>query len=100
MIKSLYVRVVLTFLGAIFISGAIAALLTNSLYIGQIKTMVQNDMIESGKIIIKAFQEEKGQNLDSLMKGVSSLPLYSVRLYDNEGKRLYSSRKGSSEQES
>ncbi|MDQ0193358.1 sensor histidine kinase [Paenibacillus wynnii] len=100
MIKSLYVRVVLTFLGAIFISGAIAALLINSLYIGQIKTMVQNDMIESGKIIIKAYQDEKGQNLDSLMKGVSSLPLYSVRLYDNEGKQLYTSRKEISEQES
>ncbi|KGE17396.1 sensor histidine kinase [Paenibacillus wynnii] len=91
MIKSLYVRVVLTFLGAIVISGIIGSLLINSLYIGQVKTMVQDDMIQSGKIIIKSYQEEKGENLDALMKGVTSLPLYSVRMYDNEGKQLYTS---------
>ena len=98
MIKTLYVRVVLTFLGAIFVSGAIAALLINSLYIGQIKTMVQNDMIESGKSIVRAYQEEDGKNLESLMKGISSLPLYSVRMYDNEGRQFYISTDAKGEQ--
>ncbi|MCL6602954.1 MAG: HAMP domain-containing histidine kinase [Paenibacillus sp.] len=100
MIKSLYVRVVITFLGAIMISGVIGSLLINSLYIGQIKTMIQDDMMESGKVIIKAYEEEHGENLDSLMKGVTSLPLYSVRMYDNEGNQLYTSSKEIGEQAS
>lgn len=98
MIKSLYVRVVITFLGAIFISGSVAGLLNNRIYLGQIQTMVQDNMIESGKMIIKAYQEEDGQNLESLMKGISSLPLYAVRIYDSEGKQLYSSSKETNEQ--
>ncbi|MHA6529107.1 sensor histidine kinase [Paenibacillus sp. BAC0078] len=91
MIKSLYVRVVFTFLGAVIVSLVIASLLINRIFIGEIKAAVQENMIDSGKTIITAYQEANGANVDSLMKGITSLPLYSVRMYDSEGREIYSS---------
>ncbi|WP_019910568.1 sensor histidine kinase [Paenibacillus sp. HW567] len=91
MIKSLYVRVVFAFLGAVIVSIVIASLVINRLFIGEIKSAVQENMIASGKTIITAYQEAGGANVDALMKGITSLPLYSVRMYDSEGREIYSS---------
>lgn len=91
MIKSLYVRVVVIFLGAVILSIFAASLLINRLYVGQMQSAVQDNMISSGKMIIQAYEQADDHNLDSLMKGISSLPLYSVRVYDSEGIELYTS---------
>ncbi|MFE4709589.1 ATP-binding protein [Paenibacillus sp. NPDC056722] len=89
MIKSLYVRVVLTFLGAVILSIFTASLLINHIYIGQIKKALQDHMISSGKMMIKAYEQAEGGDLDYLMTGVSSLPGYAVHMYDSKGKLLY-----------
>ncbi len=91
MIKSLYVRVVVIFLGAVILSIFAASMLINRLYVGQMQSAVQDNMISSGKMIIQAYEQADDHNLDSLMKGISSLPLYSVRVYDNQGIQLYTS---------
>lgn len=91
MIKSLYIRVVVIFLGAVILSIFAASMLINRLYVGQMQSAVQDNMISSGKMIIQAYEQANDHNLDSLMKGISSLPLYSVRVYDSEGIELYTS---------
>ncbi|ULO09913.1 HAMP domain-containing histidine kinase [Paenibacillus sp. 19GGS1-52] len=98
MIKSLYVRVVVIFLGAVILSIFAASLLINRLYVGQMQSAVQDNMILSGKVIIQAYEQADDYNLDSLMKGISSLPLYSVRVYDSEGIQLYTSGEASDKQ--
>lgn len=91
MIKSLYVRVVFAFLGAVIVSIVIASLVINRLFIDEMKTAVQENMVTSGKTIIAAYQEASGANVDLLMKGITSLPLYYVSMYDSEGREIYSS---------
>jgi len=99
MIKSLYVRVVLTFLGAVLASIVIASLLINRLYVDQIQAAVQENMISSGTTIIQTYEQEEGRNPEFLMEGIASLSSYYVRMYDAAGERLYSTGEPPDEQE-
>ncbi|MBT2293607.1 HAMP domain-containing histidine kinase [Paenibacillus albidus] len=91
MIKSLYVKVVVIFLSAVLLSLIAASLLINRMYVGQLQSAMQDSMITSGKKIIQVYEQADRDHLDALMNGISSLPFYTIRVYDNGGNLLYMS---------
>lgn len=91
MIKSLYVRVVLTFLGAVILSIFAASLIINRMYIKEIKTVLLDHMVTSGQLMVKTYEQAGDRNLEPLIKSVSSLSLYAVHIYDSKGQRTFAS---------
>lgn len=89
MIKSLYIRVFLTFLGAIIVSLILSLLVTGRLFSERINTVVQDDLLAGGKTIIQSYEQSYPNNLDALMKGMTALPLYAINIYDSAGKLLH-----------
>jgi len=85
MIKSLYVRMICVFLGSVLVSMAIGFFVTNQLYRDQMFGLVQDSLISNGKTIIQAYKESEPTNRDILIKGMTSLAIYSIHLYDKTG---------------
>ncbi|NIK79550.1 signal transduction histidine kinase [Paenibacillus castaneae] len=86
MIKSLYVRMLCYFLGSVLVSLMIGFFITERLYKDRLIELVQNNLISSGKTIIEAYKESAPDNRDVLIRGMSSMALYSIRLYDHTGR--------------
>jgi signal transduction histidine kinase len=89
MTKSLYVRVFLTFLGAIIVSLILSFLVTGRLFSDRINTLVQDDLISNGKTIIQSYEQSYPNDLDVLMKGITVFPLYAINIYGSSGKPMY-----------
>ncbi|MBJ6362682.1 ATP-binding protein [Paenibacillus sp. GCM10012307] len=89
MIKSLYVRVILVFLAAVIGSLVLTLLLYGKLYGGQVKTVIQDSLIESGKTIIQSYEQSYPDNLEPLIEGISALPIYTLNIYDQQGTLLH-----------
>jgi signal transduction histidine kinase len=89
MTKSLYVRVFLTFLGAIIVSLILSFLVTGRLFSDRINTLVQDDLITNGKTIIQSYEQSYPNDLDALMKGMTVFPLYAINIYSSAGKPMY-----------
>jgi signal transduction histidine kinase len=85
MIKSLYFRMICIFLGSVLASLMIGFFITNRLYIDKMITLAQDGLIDNGKTIIRAYKESEPSNREILISGMSSLPIYSIRLYDKDG---------------
>nr|WP_255654600.1 HAMP domain-containing sensor histidine kinase [Cohnella sp. REN36] len=64
-------------------------MLNSSLYVGQLRTYMQENLIASGKTIIQSYKQSYPNNLDALLQGLTALPNYSIRLFDQEGKPLH-----------
>jgi len=94
-IKSLYARIILTFIGSVILSLVLSFIVYGKIYSGQLQTYVQNNMIANGKTIIRSLEQSNGQTLELLIGGNVSLPLYSFRLFDQEGMPLYESSRRS-----
>ncbi|MDR6552396.1 HAMP domain-containing sensor histidine kinase [Paenibacillus qinlingensis] len=86
MIKSLYVRVVLTFLGAVIVSMMLGFYLNDT---DQIRTYADDNMTQTGKKIIQAYVEAYPENTDTMLHGLSAFPLYSIRLFGVDGGLRY-----------
>lgn len=89
MTKSLYVRVVITFLGAVMFSMVLGAIINGQLFTKQLRDYMQDNLISSGRTIIQAYTESYPNNLDATMKGVTAFPNYSIRLYGEDGELLH-----------
>lgn len=89
MIKSLYIRLILTFIGAVLLSTTIGFIITIRLFEDRLTTIIEDDMISGGKTIIQSYQQSYPDNLDALIKGMRALPAYSIRLFGPEGKPLH-----------
>ncbi|GLX69774.1 sensor histidine kinase [Paenibacillus glycanilyticus] len=90
MTKSLYVRVVITFVGAVIVS-MLLGLMLNGRFTDQIRYSVQDSMILTGKKIIQAYINAYPNNTDAVLLGLSAFPNYSIRLLDGEGTVLFES---------
>lgn len=89
MIKSIYVRLVLTFIGAVLVSLILGFLITTRLFYDQVTEIFEESMISSGRTIIQSYEQSYPDNLDALMKGMRALPIYAIRLFDSDGKPLH-----------
>ncbi|RXZ81736.1 sensor histidine kinase [Paenibacillaceae bacterium] len=89
MTKSLYVRIIFIFLGSVMISLVLSSIVNGRIYSRQLVTYMQDSMIENGETIIDSYKQSHPQNLDVLVSGLTALPLYSIRLFDNEGRPIH-----------
>lgn len=87
MIKSLYVRVVLIFLGAVLVSLFLSFLLIIRLFEDRVVNYIQDEMIVSGKEIIESFIDTYPEHSEILVKGIAAST--STNFYGPDGKLLY-----------
>ncbi|MGG4102371.1 ATP-binding protein [Paenibacillus lautus] len=85
MTRSLYVRVVLTFLAAMGIGLIVSVLAGLALFEKKIDRIGQNDLIAAGEEIIRVYEQTGPANLDRFMDSMVKLTSYSVQLYDDSG---------------
>jgi signal transduction histidine kinase len=88
MIKSLYVRVVITFIAAVMLSLILAFFLATLLYKNQITSLAEKQLITSGKQIIQSYQQSQTDNLEGLTLGEGLLLNYSVQIYNDKGEAV------------
>lgn len=85
MIKTLYVRIICTFLAIIIFS------LLSSLFIGlfvfkkEINHTGQNDMIAVGEDIIRLYEQTKPDDRDTFIKRMVEVSAYPIHIYDASG---------------
>ncbi|WP_239619098.1 sensor histidine kinase [Cohnella mopanensis] len=83
--KTLYVRVVLTFLIVIVISLISSLLLALALFQNDLNATGKNDMIAAGDRMIRVYEQTNPPDLDAFMGNMAELVSYTLRLYDDNG---------------
>jgi signal transduction histidine kinase len=96
MIKSLYVRVVIIFIGAVIVSLTLAFFLATQLYSSNLKRMIEENMIESGKRMIQALQHSNNDTARNLLDGIIVLPGFRITLFNPQKEAVYYDDGGSS----
>ncbi|SFM07216.1 Signal transduction histidine kinase [Paenibacillus sp. 1_12] len=90
MIKTLYVRVVLTFLGAVLFGMASAFFLTTFFYTNLVREEIQDKMMDNGKDIVHTLTLLKEEKIHEYLTTVSRLSEYYITLYEeNKSKNVY-----------
>ncbi|BBI35644.1 sensor histidine kinase [Cohnella abietis] len=93
--KTLYVRVVLTFLATIVISLISSLLLSLALFQSNLNTTGKNDMIAAGDRMIRVYEQTNPSDLNAFMDNMAELVSYTLQLYDaNGGMNSYVPTKG------
>ncbi|SFS55775.1 cell wall metabolism sensor histidine kinase WalK [Paenibacillus sp. BC26] len=89
MIKSLYVRTVLVFVGVVIASLIFGFFLATRLYSNSIKELGEEQLIESGKRIImmiqKAPEAQSAASLDEVTSNIVLIPVFKVKIVDERG---------------
>ncbi|MFF2483779.1 ATP-binding protein [Paenibacillus sp. NPDC058071] len=85
MIKTLYVRVVLTFLAVIIIALLGATLLGGALFEQDLDDLQHNEMRTAAENIIRVYEEATVKDLDRFMGSIGPLTTYPIRVYDDTG---------------
>ncbi|MFP3391583.1 sensor histidine kinase [Brevibacillus sp. SIMBA_040] len=88
MIKSLYARIVITFLTAVIISLFVGGITINHLFESRIDFIVQEKMISNAETIIQAYKQLESNDAKALMEVSSSIPFYAIQIYDSQGNLL------------
>jgi signal transduction histidine kinase len=87
MIKTLYVRVVLTFLAAVIFGLVSAFFLTSFFYINLFSEEVQDEITKQGKEIVQMYTSLNSGLGHEYLKNVSLLTNYDISVYDGEHKK-------------
>lgn len=85
MIKTLYVRVILTFLGIIIFSLICSFLIGLYVFQKQISYEGQNEMIAVGKEIIHRYDDAKPKDKDEFLNSMVKVSAYPIHLYNPSG---------------
>jgi signal transduction histidine kinase len=89
MIKSLYVRTVLVFIGAVILSLVVAFSLSGRLYVSQIEGLFENQMIRNGNDIIATLQQSSPENREAFLNSASIFPMNRFEVYNSDKQRVY-----------
>lgn len=83
--RTLYVRVVLTFLAVIVISLVSSLLLAFAFFQSELNATGKNDMIAAGDRMISLYEQTHPPDLDGFMTNMAELSSYTLQLYDGNG---------------
>ncbi|OCT13892.1 two-component sensor histidine kinase [Paenibacillus pectinilyticus] len=83
--KSLYVRIILTFVGAVIISLILSFYIISLIYQRQLNDLVTDNLIANGKKIIQTYQTTPSAQLQPFMQNVSGISNTSIQIYDHNG---------------
>ncbi|WP_217594269.1 HAMP domain-containing sensor histidine kinase [Cohnella sp. GbtcB17] len=82
MTRSLYTRVVFTFLAAMAIGLIVSVVAALALFEKKIDRIGQNDLIAAGEEIIRVYEQTSPASMETFMPSMVKLTSYSVQLYD------------------
>lgn len=85
MTRSLYVRVVLTFLAAMALGLLVSVLAGLALFEEKLNRIGQNDMVAAGEEIVRVYEQTKPDDLDRFLHSMVKLSSYSAQLYVGSG---------------
>ena len=85
MIKTLYVRIICTFLAIIIFSMLSSLFIGLSLFKKEINHKGQNDMIAVGEEIIRGYEQTRQDDQDAFIKHMVKLSAYPIHIYDASG---------------
>ncbi|MFC4304307.1 sensor histidine kinase [Cohnella boryungensis] len=85
MTRSLYVRVVLTFLAAMAVGLVVSVLAGLALFEEKIDRIGQDDMVAAAEEIIRVYEQTSPENPDEFMQSMVRLTSYSIQLYADSG---------------
>ncbi|MDG0792210.1 HAMP domain-containing histidine kinase [Cohnella ginsengisoli] len=85
MTRSLYVRVVFTFLAAMLIGLLVSILAALALFEAKIDRIGQNDLIAAGEEIVRVYAQTHPADMGAFMQSMVKLSSYSVQLYADAG---------------
>ncbi|MEX1029681.1 MAG: hypothetical protein WDZ91_06510 [Paenibacillaceae bacterium] len=97
MIKSLYVRVIMIFIGAVLLSLIMAFFVSSLLYSNRVENLAIEDLILHGKSIIQTYEQTSPDNFELFIDGVSTISTYRIRVY-NEEDQVFDSGRSDNEQ--
>jgi methyl-accepting chemotaxis protein len=89
-IKSLYVRVVLFFVGAVIASLILSFFIASLLYRSQVTDLMTESLIANGKKIIQTYQSTPSAQLKPFMQSVSGISNNRIQIYDRNGSPILS----------
>ncbi|MGX1832281.1 sensor histidine kinase [Paenibacillus taichungensis] len=85
MIKTLYVRIILTFLVVIIFSLLSSFLVGLFLFKKEVNHLGQNDMIAAGEEMIRLYEQTHPEDRDAFIKSMVKISTYPIHLYDVSG---------------
>ncbi|WP_042169414.1 HAMP domain-containing sensor histidine kinase [Paenibacillus gorillae] len=85
MIKSLYVRVVLTFLAVILFALLAASIIGLVLFQKDLNDLQKKEMLTAGEHILRVYHQSDVQDLESFINSVSELTSYPVQIFAESG---------------
>jgi signal transduction histidine kinase len=88
MIRTLYVRLVITFIGIVLISLVISFFIATLLYRQEVERQINQALVQQGKEIIALYQQNPSKNIDSYLKSISRFN-YNIWLFTDTGKETY-----------
>jgi signal transduction histidine kinase len=89
MIKTLYVRVILTFLGIIVFSLICSFLIGLYFFQQQISYEGQNEMFAVGKEIIHRYDDAKPKDTDEFLSSMVKVSAHPIHLYNHSGEHTF-----------
>ncbi|WP_235959761.1 hypothetical protein [Paenibacillus silvestris] len=94
--KSLYVRVVLTFLAAIVIGLISSFIIGVAIFQKELNEIGQNDMMKVSNNIVGLYQQTQPQDLEAFMEKTSQITAYPIQVFTTSGeiKLFWSDNKG------
>ncbi|TDF97472.1 sensor histidine kinase [Paenibacillus piri] len=84
MIRSLYVRVALTFIVSVILGLSIAFYTSNYWFRDLFESGMQNDLYNASEDMVAIFQEMKGTDMETYLHNLHWARRYSVTLYDSK----------------
>jgi signal transduction histidine kinase len=91
MIKSLYTRMLLVFLGSVILSLALGFAFTSLLYKERVTGLLMENIYSTGSAIIETYKESSPERRNELLQHMSSTLPYVFLLYDKDGNRIFAS---------
>lgn len=89
MIKTLYVRIICTFLVVIIFSLLTSFFLGLFLFKKEVNHIGQNDMIAAGEEMIHLYEQTQPEDRDAFIKSMVKVSTYPIHLYDASGNATY-----------
>ncbi|WP_413375316.1 sensor histidine kinase [Paenibacillus taichungensis] len=89
MIKTLYVRIIFTFLIVIIFSLLSSFLIGLFLFKKEVNHLGQNDMIAAGEEMIRLYEQTHPEDREAFIKSMVKISTYPIHLYDVSGNVTY-----------
>jgi signal transduction histidine kinase len=88
MIRTLYFRLVITFIGIVLVSLIISLFINTLLYRQEVEKQIHQTLIQQGKEIIALYQQTPSKSIESYLNSISRLH-YNFWLFTDNGKQKY-----------